>query len=181
MWRIGQKRFFVTAGLAVLLLGVIVAVSIGQGTSIGARAIVHDAFGAPVAEAAFKQVGSVVRVEVEAFPGSGLPPGYHGLHVHAVGNCVPPAFTSAGGHFNPTGQSHPNHAGDLPVLLVNSDGSAYIEADTARFSVQDILGRALIIHANPDNYANVTRYGSPDAITLATGDAGSRFGCGVIF
>ncbi len=57
--------------------------------------------------------GGKVRVRAEL---SRLAPGFHGFHVHAVGSCVPPAFTSAGGHFNPAAAAHPTHAGDMPVL-----------------------------------------------------------------
>ena len=120
-----------------------------------------------------------------------LPPGFHGFHVHAVGQCTPPDFTSAGGHFNPTGSPHPSHAGDQPVLLVNEDGTGQLAFVTDRYSVADLFdadGSAYIVHANPDNYANIpTRYHShtydvfgPDPDTLATGDAGGRLACGEV-
>lgn len=113
-----------------------------------------------------------------------LPPGFHGFHVHAVGACVPP-FTSAKGHFDLDGHTHKDHAGDLPVLQVNADGTAEASFKTDRFEIGDLFdadGSALIIHANPDNYANIpTRYvAAPDATTLATGDAGARIACGVV-
>ena len=126
------------------------------------------------------QNAGVVRVRVRVH---GLPAGFHGFHVHAVGECTPPLFTSAGGHFNPGLAGHPGHAGDMPVLLVNADGTGEARFRTDRFSVADVLGRAFIVHANPDNYGNIpTRYAAagPDAATLATGDAGSRIACGVI-
>ncbi len=113
-----------------------------------------------------------------------LPPGFHGFHVHAVGECVPP-FTSAGGHFDLNAHTHKDHSGDFPVLLVNADGTAHAKFNTDRFAVADLFdanGSAIIIHANPDNYANIpTRYvAAPDAMTLATGDAGDRIACGVV-
>jgi Cu-Zn family superoxide dismutase len=113
-----------------------------------------------------------------------LPPGFHGFHVHAVGTCAPP-FTSAGGHLNPDQHTHRDHSGDMPVLLVNSDGTAFAKFETDRFTVAELFdsdGSAIIVHANPDNFANIpTRYVSePDATTLATGDAGDRIACGVI-
>ena len=61
-----------------------------------------------------------------------LTPGFHGFHVHAVGQCVPP-FTSAGGHFNPAGADHGDHAGDLPTMLVNDDGTGELRFVTDRF------------------------------------------------
>jgi superoxide dismutase, Cu-Zn family len=131
---------------------------------------------------------------------SGLAPGFHGFHIHEAGICDPNAtdpagnptpFSTAGGHLNPAGVGHGQHAGDLPLLTVASDGSARaaFDTDTARLSqILDANGSAFIIHAAPDNYANIpTRYTSsttgqagPDAATLATGDAGGRVACGVI-
>ena len=113
-----------------------------------------------------------------------LPPGFHGFHVHTTGLCEPPAFTSAGGHFNPTGATHGGHAGDLPSLLVNADGTATLETATDRFSIADLRdadGSAVMIHSGRDNFANIpARYGGPDQETLNTGDAGSRLACGVV-
>ncbi|MBI2368736.1 MAG: superoxide dismutase family protein [Deltaproteobacteria bacterium] len=143
----------------------------------------RNAQGEAVGSATLAQEADGVRITVQA---SRLTPGPHGFHVHAVGKCEPPAFTSAGGHFNPRGQSHPNHAGDLPVLLANANGNAALTFKTDRFKVEDLFdadGSAFIIHAAPDNYANIPkdRYRpDPDAATLATGDAGGRAACGVI-
>lgn len=153
----------------------------GEANAQTARAELRNAKGERVGNLTLTQDGDGVRVSVE---GSNLPPGFHGFHIHAVGKCEPP-FTSAGGHFNPTGQNHPNHAGDLPNLLVNGDGSAFAALKTARFKIADLFdadGSALIIHADPDNHANIAaRYRpDPDAATLATGDAGGRIACGVI-
>ena len=71
----------------------------------------------------------------------------------------------------------------MPVLLVNEDGTAEAQFASDRYRLAEVIGRALIVHAGPDNYANIpTRYaaGGPDATTLATGDAGARAACGVI-
>jgi Cu-Zn family superoxide dismutase len=115
-----------------------------------------------------------------------LPPGFHGFHVHTTGTCTPPDFMSAGGHLNPAGASHPSHAGDMSTLLVNEDGDGTVALETDRFTVSDLDdadGSAVIVHALPDNYANIpTRYmpQPPDATTLSTGDAGGRLACGVV-
>jgi Cu-Zn family superoxide dismutase len=113
-----------------------------------------------------------------------LSPGFHGFHVHTTGLCDPPAFTSAGGHFNPAGTPHNAHAGDLPSLLVIKDGTATLAAVTDRFSIADLRdadGSAVIVHSGPDNFANIPpRYGTPDQETLNTGDSGSRIACGVL-
>ena len=122
--------------------------------------------------------------------GHDLPAGFHGFHVHAVGECMSP-FTSAGGHYNPGGTGHGDHAGDMPPLLVGGDGTAELRFKTDRFALEDLFdadGSAIIVHAAPDNLANIPdRYHShtedvfgPDSATLATGDAGGRLACGVV-
>jgi Cu-Zn family superoxide dismutase len=125
----------------------------------------------------------------------GLSPGFHGFHIHSTGTCNPSvSFTTAGGHFNPTGATHGGHAGDQPVLLVNTDGTAELRFTSDRYAMPDLFdadGSAFIVHALADNYANIpTRYLSstppqtgqtgPDTPTLSTGDAGGRVACGVI-
>lgn len=122
-------------------------------------------------------------------------PEFHGFHIHAIGECDPNApggpFTSAGGHLALEGQTHGDHAGDLPSLLVMADGTARLEFLTDRFDVSDLRdddGSAVMVHAGRDNFANIPeRYVSttsgqpgPDAATLATGDAGARYACGVV-
>lgn len=160
-----------------------------------AHAVVADADGADVGAVTWTQGAGTVTVEVAAH---GLAPGFHGFHVHAVGECVAP-FTSAGPHLDPGGASHPDHAADQPVLLVNADGTGSAMFSTDRYTVADLVGAAVIVHADPDNYANIPdRYvapgpsaspvasaepvmvSGPDAATLATGDAGPRIACGVI-
>jgi Cu-Zn family superoxide dismutase len=113
-----------------------------------------------------------------------MPPGFHGFHIHTTGRCEPPDFTSAGGHLNPTGADHGDHAGDLPSLLVNEDGRGLLAAVTDRFSLAELRdddGSAVMVHSGRDNFANIpARYGGPDAETRSTGDAGSRLACGVV-
>ncbi len=107
--------------------------------------------------------------------------GERGLHIHEVGECEPPDFTSAGGHFNPTDASHGflseegPHAGDLPNIYV-SDGSADYETTTKRITlvsgesaILDEDGSALVIHAQPDDY-----------LTDPAGNSGDRIACGII-
>ncbi len=140
--------------------------------------------GSPAGRVTFTEAGSRVTVEARL---TNLPPGFHGFHIHATGTCErgTPAFTSAGGHMVLGEQSHPSHAGDQPVVLVMTDRSADIRFTTDRYTLADLQtagGRAVIVHALPDNYANVpTRYvRQPDATTLSTGDAGDRIACGVV-
>jgi superoxide dismutase, Cu-Zn family len=150
--------------------------------NLSAEARIHDTAGNQVGKAKLTQEGSGnVAVQIHVHD---LPPGYHGFHVHAVGECSAP-FTSAGGHFDLDAHTHRDHSGDLPILLVNADGTGHAEFNTDRFAVADLFdadGSAIIIHANADNYANIPdRYApAPDAMTLATGDAGGRIACGVV-
>lgn len=115
-----------------------------------------------------------------------LLPGFHGFHVHAVGTCTPPDFASAMGHLKSADQSHGAHAGDMSSLLVKSNGTATLRLTTDRFALADLSdadGSAIMVHADPDNFANVPRrYRStgPDQETLDTGDSGARVACGEI-
>lgn len=175
-----SRRRMGAALIAIASLAALSAPAMAQ--KPGADAKLYNAAGNPVGKVRLTQEGNgSVAVQVQVHD---LPPGFHGFHVHAVGACVPP-FTSSGGHFNLTTQTHRDHSGDFPVLLVNADGTAQARFNTDRFSVADLFdadGSAIIIHANPDNYANIpTRYAAaPDATTLATGDAGDRIACGVV-
>ena len=139
--------------------------------------------------------GESVRIEVSV---SGLRPGFHGLHIHEDGVCDPdgPAgpFASAGPHLGLVG-THGNHTGDLPSLLAGSGGTARATFTTEHLTIADLLagnGTAIVVHAGPDNFANVPsgRYrsndpdmlglGGPDKVTRATGDSGGRVACGVV-
>lgn len=146
-----------------------------------------DASGTPAGVVKLTTQGSTVVVRAEA---QGLAPGFHGFHVHSVGQCVAP-FTTAGGHYNPGGAGHGSHAGDMPSLLVLDDGTAELQFATDNFTIAELFdadGSAIIVHALPDNVANIPmRYQSttegtfgPDSATLATGDAGARVACGVV-
>ncbi len=180
----GRSRRF--AVLAVLGLGVAIAAPLyafgGSHKAIKkAEATLHDGSGNAVGTVEFKQERDAVEVEAKF---DVLPAGFHGFHVHTIGDCTAPGFTSAGGHLNPAGVDHGGHAGDMPVLLVKADGSAEASFQTDRFTVDELFdadGSAVIVHANADNYANIPAvYGPPNAATLSTGDAGARFACGVV-
>ena len=91
-----------------------------------------------------------------------------GLHIHEFGACVPPKYESAGSHFNPTNAAHPNHAGDLPPLYSNH-GHALSAVLIDKFTINDIKGRSVIIHSQPDDFT-----------TQPAGNSGVRIACGVI-
>ncbi|MEO8152524.1 MAG: superoxide dismutase family protein [Rhizobacter sp.] len=116
----------------------------------------------------------VVRVSV-----SGLMPNReHGFHVHEKGDCSAPDGSSAGGHFNPAGKPHgapgaEHHAGDMPSLKADGSGNANttfeIRGVLLGTGATDLMGKGLIVHADPDDYA-----------TQPTGNSGKRIACGVI-
>ena len=141
---------------------------------------VNDASGKQIGTASLMQdaAGEVhIRMHVQ-----GLTPGLHGVHFHAVGSCIAPAFASAGGHFNPESKHHGlnnpagPHAGDLPNMTVDGSGSADYTAATHRVSLTpganslfDADGTVIVIHAAPD-----------DNMSDPAGNAGARIGCGAI-
>ena len=102
----------------------------------------------------------------------------HGFHIHEYGDATAPDGTSAGGHYNPEGHDHalpgqsPRHAGDLGNLKADASGRAHLEVVVTNISLagpsNPIIGRGLIVHAEPDDG------GQP------TGNAGARVGIGVI-
>ena len=77
----------------------------------GGRVIINDGSGNEIGTAKFTQVSDGVMVSVSV---SDLTPGFHGFHVHAIGDCTGPSFTSAGGHYDPDIVGHQHHAGDMP-------------------------------------------------------------------
>ncbi len=184
------KQIFI-AGilLCVLSVSVVIAQQATQTPQLqqaGATAMLQDVNGNNVGQVTFSQRDDGKVVIIGQF--NGLTPGFHGFHVHSVGQCDPksnPPFSSAGKHLNPANAPHPDHAGDLPVLLINGDGTGETETVTDRFKLADLFdsdGSAVIIHAGVDNYANIpTRYAAqPDAQTLDDGDSGMMIACGVI-
>ncbi len=135
-----------------------------------ANASLFDTSGTRVGLATFSEVDGEGQMGVSV---SGLAPGRHGMHIHETGVCTPPSFESAGGHFDPASKQHglenPEgpHAGDMPNLIVETDGSA----DTTFTVAASLLARkhAFVIHADPD-----------DQRTDPSGNSGSRVVCGVI-
>lgn len=157
------------------------------------QVVLRDHTGRQVGTAHFATVGGKVRLTVDA---QSLTPGFHGLHIHQYGKCEPNStapsggppghFLSAGGHLHLGGpQQHPA-AGDMTALHVGKDGTGRLVTTTDSVTVDQITGKALILHADPDNFANIPdRYQAegvpgPDEETLSTGDSGPRIACGVI-
>jgi len=125
----------------------------------------------------FVKSGDTVVVKGEV---RGLKPNAeHGFHVHEKGDCSSGDGLSAGGHFNPDGKPHGNHAdmahhaGDLPSLKADASGVAKFSFESTSIAVgsgpSDVIGRGLIVHRDPDDYK-----------TQPTGNAGPRLACAVI-
>ncbi|MDC7806913.1 superoxide dismutase family protein [Luteimonas sp BLCC-B24] len=129
-------------------------------------------------ELRFAAVGDRIEVTgtISGLPGNST----HGFHVHETGDCSAPDATSAGGHFNPAGTEHgrvgqdAHHAGDSDNITADAEGNATVQgwlegATVGDGAATDIVGKAVIVHADADDY-----------VTQPTGNAGDRLACGVI-
>ena len=144
-----------------------------------ASAALKNADGKDVGTARLTQTPAGVLINLSV---KGLPAGEHAFHIHAVGKCEPP-FTTAGGHFNPTGKKHGmmaaegQHAGDMPNLHIPASGELAVEVLNAAVTLEkgkpnslfDADGSAMVIHAGKDDYK-----------TDPIGEAGGRIACGVV-
>ncbi len=110
--------------------------------------------------------GSLVEIEVVNMPKDSSHP--YALHIHEGNSCGGKDFEESMGHYNPTNQPHPMHAGDLPPLFSN-DGYSYMTVYTNRFTPKDVIGRTVIIHSGMDDFK-----------TQPSGNSGSKMACGVI-
>jgi Cu-Zn family superoxide dismutase len=161
-----------------LALGACAAMHGGGGQEATATAHLRPTKGNPVAgTVTFRESGNRVLVAADV---SGLKPASEfGFHVHEKGDCSAPDAMSAGGHFNPGGKPHGHygkeerHAGDLPNLRSDGDGLASFKFETSQLTVRpgpaSVVGRAVVVHASPDDYT-----------TQPAGNSGARVACGVI-
>ena len=108
----------------------------------------------------------IVEAEIHGLPKTET--GFFGFHIHEGDTCTGAGFPNTGGHFNPCKEDHPKHAGDLPPLL-SDHGSAYMKVFTDRFYIEEIIGKKVIIHSDPDDFR-----------TQPSGNAGTQIACGVI-
>lgn len=135
--------------------------------------------------------GSLVSGKLTAMPmGDGVhfrgeigglkPNGTHAIHIHQKGDCSAADATSAGDHFNPSMEPHgkvdtpAHHGGDMNNIVAGSDGVAKVDVHAKGVvlggnAANDALGRAVIVHAAPDDY-----------VSQPSGNAGNRIACGVI-
>jgi len=123
----------------------------------------------------FTQRGNEIEVSGEIM---GLKPGQHAFHVHEFGDCTSPEAMSAGAHFNPSGAPHggphtkQRHVGDLGNITADASGKATVQIRDAEIKLEgphSIIGRSLIVHADPDDFKS-----------QPAGNAGGRIACGVI-
>lgn len=163
------------------LLWFAAAVQLAQAAPKSGHADIMNAQGTKIGSAKLSATAQGVKIDVKV---SQLTPGEHGIHIHNVGKCEGPAFTSAGGHFNPTNahhgihnaqEPHP-HLGDLPNLVVGSDGKGNLNFTVSGATLGDGPdslfhegGASLVIHAKAD-----------DLSSDPSGNSGDRIACGVI-
>ncbi|MEY4953875.1 MAG: Superoxide dismutase-like protein YojM precursor [Pseudomonadota bacterium] len=168
------------------LLTLLAATALVSGcTSLGevpdrrlASAVLSQANGSPAGTVIVTAAGDKVTIAIAVV---GLPKGPHGMHLHTVGKCEAPGFTSAGPHLNPHSAKHGtanpagSHLGDLPNITANSLGAGAVSAalpgtraelEAALF---DADGTAVVVHADADDYR-----------TDPSGNSGTRIACGVL-
>jgi superoxide dismutase, Cu-Zn family len=169
MWQI--------AIIAALLAGVTSGAEQRMGES--KKATLRDSAGKEVGQVTLREDRGAIKIDVRV---RGLPKGRHGIHLHETGLCDPPGFASAGPHYNPHGKQHgrrnPNgpHLGDLGNISVGGNGwgnkTITVRSEETRAGLQSFLGdkgRALIVHASPD-----------DEKTDPSGNSGARIACAAV-
>ena len=173
----GTLMSLALAGAATLVLGLGPEAAKAAGGA-KAMATIESKSGSPAHGVAhFEEVsagGVKVHVHIE-----GATPGKHGLHIHEKGDCSDPEAKSAGGHFNPATMEHAGpmdakrHAGDLGNIDIKADGKGDLDITSDMLTVKpgpnSVVGKAVVFHEKED-----------DLKTQPTGNAGGRYGCGVI-
>ena len=164
--------------ITILVLGSVTTVIWAAPAAKEAVAVVYSASGSTCKGLVrITQNDSSIKISADI---EGLTPGSkHGFHIHEFGDCSAPDASSAGTHFDPVQTKHhgmPNdkmsHAGDMGNIEADANGKVHFELTLDGASIDGmqspVLGRAVIIHANPDDFSQ------------PVGNAGGRIGCGVI-
>lgn len=177
-----RELFSIAVGAALAL--VLPSVAMAATKTVTVNAIDANGVGAAIGTITFRDTKQGLLVEPKL--SSLQPPGPHGFHIHENPNCGPgpgpnnqsAAGMAAGGHYDPKAtkrhrgpHTDDSHLGDLPVLMVERDGTAALPALAPRLKVKDLAGRSVMIHVGGDNY---------DDTPAALGGGGGRIACGVI-
>lgn len=175
-----------------ILFGILACIAVGyeNGRHIMAKAqenavqpivvSLDNSRGEEIGEATLSETNKGVQIKLQA---EGLSPGIHAIHFHEKGLCEPPAFQSAGPHYNPYGKEHglenPRgpHAGDMQNIFSDKNGNVKTTIYNPRVtlkkgkknSLRDMDGSALVVHEKGD-----------DQKTNPAGNSGNRVACGVI-
>ena len=160
------------ATISTLLFGSAIALSCGTTKNL----VIEPKSGTDTqGTAKFTQQGKNVELDLNVYK---LTPGAHAVHIHEKGDCSAADASSAGGHWNPTTESHgkwghdQHHKGDIGNLNANQQGTARIVFKTDQWCLgcgdetKNIVGKSLVIHAAEDDFK-----------TQPTGNAGGRVGC----
>lgn len=110
--------------------------------------------------------GTLIVAEMTGLPENDS--GFFSLHIHEGTGCTGEGFSDSRGHFNPTGEPHPHHAGDLPPLL-NRSGRAFLAVETDRFYAWEVVGHTVVIHSGVEDFRS-----------QPAGNPGRKIGCGMI-
>jgi Cu-Zn family superoxide dismutase len=174
-----MKPYGLSIALFAVTLNACASTQSSRSGTTTASATVRNSSGISLGVVRLESVAGGVRLTGEL---TGLPPGAHGVHLHTVGRCDAPGFTSAGDHFNPGNARHglanPEgpHAGDMPAIGADANGRAVVDHTTAfvtlgngATSLFDADGSAIVLHASND-----------DQLTDPSGNSGSRIACGVL-
>jgi len=164
-----RRATFVFSVLAATLLAACATTpqAPGAGAQVAARS------GSTVSgNVSFTDLGGAVRIDAKF---AGLTPGEHGFHIHEAGDCSAADASSAKGHYNPAGKRHGHHdsdnrhGGDMPNLAADAQGAASLSVELKGLTLSEIIGRSVVVHADPDDY-----------MSQPAGNSGKRVGCGVI-
>lgn len=171
------------SGLLALSLGMAACVPMAAPDVPVQTVALVDASGASIGSVRVFSEPTGLTLRIDAH---GIPPGLHGVHIHSVGRCDAPKFTSAGGHWNPTTKQHGHqnpagyHVGDLGNLGVGADGKmiAGLLVPGARLNAQSYGDGPVLLDG--DGAALVVHAGQDDEKSDPSGNSGDRIACAVL-